>query len=118
MKNHDAEVQAYIDAIPPGRKERFEKLVETIKRLYPEVEESMQYRMPTYRHGNGWVAAANQKQYLSLYTCSAEHIARFKYGNPAIKTGKGCINFRDNDDIPIADTEQVIVSALENSGHA
>ncbi len=69
--------------------------------------------MPTYEAGEGWVAAANQKNCISLYTCSAEHLESFKRKHPKIKTGKGCINFKDSDDIPINDLIPVIKSAME-----
>jgi len=38
--------------------------------------------------GDGWVAIANQKHYVSLYTCGYHHIERFKQRCPRIKTGK------------------------------
>lgn len=76
-------------------------------------EESMRYKMPTYELGEGWIALANQKDYISVYTCSAEHIVNFKKKHPKIKTGKGCINFKDGDDIPLNDLKGVIKSAME-----
>jgi len=48
----------------------------------------MKYKMPTYQVGDGWVAIANQKNYISLYTCGYHHIVGFKNNNPGIKTGK------------------------------
>lgn len=88
-----------------------------IKELYPDAEESMKYKMPTYTTAQGWVAVANQKSYISLYTCSSEHLASFKAAHPGIKTGKGCINFRDKDPIPLEDLKPVIHSAV-TSNHA
>jgi uncharacterized protein YdhG (YjbR/CyaY superfamily) len=70
--------------------------------------------MPTYRKGEGWVALANQKNYISLYTCGYHHIESFKTHYPDIKTGKGCINFRDKDDIPLKDIEAVVRHAIEH----
>jgi hypothetical protein len=59
------------------------------------------------------VALASQKNYISLYTCSAENIATFKEKYGTIKTGKGCINFRDKDEIPLSDLDSVIQNAME-----
>ena len=73
----------------------------------------MRYKMPTYEYQEGWVAIANQKQYISIYTCSAEHIAEFKKKHPEIKTGKGCVNLRDGNEIPLVDLETVIRNAME-----
>lgn len=77
----------------------------------------MKFRMPTYTVGAGWVALANQKNYISLYTCGYHHIEGFKVKHPEIKTGKGCINFRDKDELPINDICEVIQHAVQNPGH-
>ena len=106
-------LEEYLKHIPENRKARFLLILSTIKSLYPQTEESMKYKMPTYMSEDGWVAAANQKNYISVYTCSAEHIKDFKKKHPGIKTGKGCINFKDSDEIPIEDLKPVIKQAME-----
>ncbi len=107
-------VQEYISQVPENRNERFQSILTLIKTLYPQAEESMRYKMPTYELGEGWVAAANKKNYISVYTCAAHHLAGFKAKHPNIKTGTGCINFRDKDDIPLEDLKPVIKSAIES----
>ena len=72
------DVEEYISNIPDIRRARFEEILLLIKRLYTKAEESMKYKMPTYTLGSGWVAAANQKQYISLYNCSAESLEKFR----------------------------------------
>jgi len=74
----------------------------------------MKYKMPSYEYKAGWVSVANQKHYISLYTCSAQHLLTFKQKHPTINTGKGCINFRDNDDIVLKDIRPFIRSAMEH----
>lgn len=106
------ELQEYLAQLSGIRSERISQLRELIKRLYPDAVESMRYKMPTYESETGWVAIANQKHYVSLYTCSEQHIAEFKSKYPTIKSGKGCINFRDSIDIPYDDLEKVIISAM------
>lgn len=104
----------YLARVPDRRSERFAALRELVRSLYPDARESMRYKIPTYeREQGGWVALANQKQYISFYTCSPEHIAPFKSLYPDIKTGKGCINFRDRDEFAIEDLAPVIRSAME-----
>lgn len=73
---------------------------------------TIKYRPTSY--AGGWVAIANQKNYVSLYTCSALHLVTFKAAYPGYKTGKGCINFRANDEIPMAAIENVIRHAIEH----
>lgn len=104
----------YLATVPEHRKERFRKLLSLIASLYPNAKTSMKYRMPTFSNGDGWVAVANQKSYISLYTCSAEHLVEFKQRYPAVRTGKGCVNIQDRDDFPLRELASVISSAMEN----
>ena len=108
----DAGVKKYFAAVPEGRRARIEALHELIVGLFPDVHIDMKYKMPTYRSGDGWVAIANQKDYVSLYTCGYHHIEAFKMNNPEIKTGKGCLNFRDRDELPLADIKRVVKHAI------
>lgn len=110
-------VAEYLSSIPKIRTVKIISICDQIKHLYPDAIESMRYKMPTYESNTGWIAIASQKNYLSVYTCSAIHIESFKQKHPNIKTGKGCINFRDRDEIPLVDLAPVIRSAMENSGH-
>jgi uncharacterized protein YdhG (YjbR/CyaY superfamily) len=102
------DVAAYFNAASPQRRERLLALHELIVRTLPAAELSLGYRMPTYKTASGWVAIANQKSYVSLYTCSAAHIADFKAKHSQLKTGTGCINFRDKDPLPMQDIAAVV----------
>ena len=109
-----AEVESYLDAIPEPRRARARRLHDMILEQYPRARVDLQYRMPTYHVDQGWVALANQKHYLSLYTCGYHHIAAFRQKHPRIKTGKGCINLRDRDPLPLADLRAVVRHAIES----
>lgn len=112
VESMNADVAAYIDSIPALRRAHVDALHAAILECFPAATIDMRYKMPTYSDGEGWVALANQKRYVSLYTCNAAHLARFKQQHPGIKTGKGCINFRDKDVIPVADVKAVICDAI------
>jgi uncharacterized protein YdhG (YjbR/CyaY superfamily) len=84
-----------------------------IMKLYPDADTGLSWGMPTYRSGDGWVSIANQKRYISLYTCGAEHLAAFRKLQPGVRTGKGCINLKPTEPLPLADPESVIRSAME-----
>lgn len=111
-RNMNTLIRDYMDAAPAVRREMLGVLNKTILELFPEVQVDMKYKMPTYSHEEGWVAVANQKNYVSLYTCGYHHIKDFKEKHPKIKTGKGCINFRESDSIPIDDLKAVIHHAI------
>ena len=60
----------YLKNIPSQRKQSILELLDLVKTMYPNSKPSMKYKMPTFTNGDGWVAIANQKNYISLYTCS------------------------------------------------
>lgn len=99
--------------IPENRKRIFGRLQSLISELYPESSLSMWWRMPTWKSEKGWVSLANQKNYVSLYTNGARNLSEFKAAHPEIKTGTGCINFREKDTIPEEAVKQVIRHAME-----
>ncbi|QHJ11097.1 hypothetical protein FX988_01319 [Paraglaciecola mesophila] len=107
-----SDIADYIDNAPPERRVRLTQLVELIQRLSPQAVVSMRYKMPTFTTVNGWISVANQKHYVSVYTCQFAHIAPYKKRYPKQKTGKGCINFTDKDQIDLAVLSDVILSAM------
>jgi uncharacterized protein YdhG (YjbR/CyaY superfamily) len=109
------DLDKYMEGINELRLYKFKSIMAHIQNLYPAAELSMKYKMPTYCYGQGWIALANQKNYISVYTCAEKHLLAFKKLQPQIKTGKGCINFKDRDGIKLESLTPVIISALENS---
>lgn len=106
------EVKRYFDAVPERRRNHISNLHNLILECFPDCIVDMRYKMPTYTRAGGWVAVANQKNYVSLYTCGAAHLKTFKTKHPDYKTGTGCINFRQSDAIPAADVKAVIRHAI------
>ncbi|MEQ9618965.1 MAG: DUF1801 domain-containing protein [Deltaproteobacteria bacterium] len=105
-------IDEYMDKLPLDRRERIMKLLRHIKTWFPGAVVTMKYKMPTIEKNGNWVAVANQKNYIALYTCSEEHIAPYIEKHPDIRHGKGCINFRDNDEIRYDDLKNVVSGAL------
>lgn len=108
----DAKVAKYFDGIPESRKSHVQTLHALVMKRFPNAEVTMKYKMPTYSHGEGWVAIANQKNYVSLYTCGALHLVDFKKAFPQYRTGTGCINFRENQEIPESAVTEVVEHAI------
>lgn len=113
----DKIVNQYAEALNDNRKERVLNLHRIIMGLFPDATVSLKYKMPTYESDTGWTAIANQKHYVSLYTCDEHHLHSFKEKHPKIKTGKGCINFKDSDELPIEELKSVIRSAMIDNKH-
>jgi uncharacterized protein YdhG (YjbR/CyaY superfamily) len=112
--SEDAVFSDYLASVPEERRAMVAEIHEIIRSVYPQVEVSMRYKMPTYEVADGWVALANQKRYVSLYTCGYHHIAEFKRMHPTYKTGKGCINFKPTEPIPAEAVRQVVRHAIEH----
>ncbi len=112
MSSEKEQVERYYRGVPEQRLKKLRHISNIITQNYPEIEVSMNYKIPTFNLGKNWVAIANHNYYISVYTCSYDHISGFKKKYPKIKTGKGCINFRDKDEIPFDEITEVIKRAL------
>jgi len=108
MKNIDG----YLSTVPESRLERVNELLNNIRKWYPKAELTMKYKMPTFEIGDNWIAVANQKSYVSVYTCGYYYIESYKKKHPETKSGKGCLNFRDNDEIHFKELKDVVKSTL------
>lgn len=107
-----AAIEDYLARLPEPRRDRARSLHSLIVRLYPQAQVSMRHKMPTYALGANTIAWGNQKGYLSVYTCAADRIARFRARYPRVPAGKGCLNFRDRDPFPLEALEDVVRAAL------
>ena len=104
--------QYYIDSLPQQRRERVLALQKMILQVAPDATIDMHYKMPTYHVGDQWVAMASQKFYISLYTCKRENIQHFRDACPGVRTGQGCINFKDKDELAESAIKAVISTSL------
>ena len=104
--------QNYIAALPQPRRERVLALQKMILQVAPNATVDMHYKMPTYHVGDQWVAMASQKFYISLYTCKRANIQHFREACPEIRTGQGCINFKDKDALLEEAIKEVIATSF------
>jgi uncharacterized protein YdhG (YjbR/CyaY superfamily) len=107
------EVHNYIISVADDRRILFEKLQTLILRLYPDAEERLSYKIPTYKGTSGWVALGYWKGGVSLYTNGPHHIEKFRTEDPSIKTGKVSINFKITDTVLDEALEAVIHHAMK-----
>ena len=87
-------------------------LINLILGVFPKAKLSMRYKMPTFETGEGWMSLASQKTYVSVYTCSPDKIAPYLDRHPETRCGKGCLNFRDSDEIDEKTLGLVVRNAL------
>ena len=57
-------IEKYLADIAPDRQQKILEIISLINEMYPDSESSMKYRMPTFSNSDGWVAIANQKNYM------------------------------------------------------
>jgi uncharacterized protein YdhG (YjbR/CyaY superfamily) len=110
------DVRRYVDSVPTDRRPLFDELQSLILGMYPNAEVVISYQIPTYRAKSGWVGLGYWKEGVSLYTNGPHHIAEFQAKYPGIKTGKGSINLKTSDRVPLAALKKVVRHAIEHPG--
>lgn len=106
------ELQAYFDSWPKERDRRLRSLHRRILARVPGVAVSMRFRMPTYESGHGWMAIANQNEYLSVYTSRRANLRPYLKRHPATPAGRFCLHFSDIDPIDGDALDEVIALSL------
>jgi len=112
MKRLPKEVKAYIDALSADRAKRVKAIHKTVVSVFDDTEISMKYKMPTFMRGDDFFCIASQKNYVSVYTCSKEKIDPYLKKYPKTPCGKGCLNFKDSQEIDFDALKDVIRAAL------
>jgi uncharacterized protein YdhG (YjbR/CyaY superfamily) len=95
------QVDAYIARLPADRQETLGRLRELVAKSVSNVQETMQYGMPTYTLGEPIVCAfASQKNYISFYMMDTDLVEEHKRELGGADCGKSCIRFRKlNEDL-------------------
>ena len=125
-------VDDYIAAVPPGRKEIIEALHTFIQEQAPGLKPFFAHNMLGYgkfKYTNykkevvDWpiVALANQKSYVSLYVCSVDSSGKYlaeKYAKQLgkVNTGKSCIRFKKLEDLNMDALVDLLQQAAGNPG--
>ena len=96
-------VDEYAQALTPGQREQFERVRRIVKRLVPDVEETISYRIPTFKHrGKYLIYFAAHKGHMSVYPT---------VGAVAPTKGtKGTFQFTEDDPVP----EDVVVKIVSH----
>ena len=105
-------VKQYYSKIPEHRLKRVQRIRRTFLKSEKGVKETLKYKMPTFEKDGNWVALANQKNYISVYFCSEELISDIKKKYPELSTGKGCIRFKDKNNIPLEELKKSFNRAM------
>ena len=95
MKYDVKTVDEYIELLPPERKASISKIRKILLRIFPKINETMKYNMPTYLLEEFEIAFASQKHYISVYIHQGELINKYKKRFSNINAGKSCLRFKN-----------------------
>jgi uncharacterized protein YdhG (YjbR/CyaY superfamily) len=109
---------SYLASLPPERREEIKRVWQVVRENVPAgYTEQITPKYLVYMADDMWfLALANQKNYISLHLCSIylfpELKAKLDKAGKNLKCGKGCINFKRAEDLPL-ETIAEIVSAYD-----
>jgi uncharacterized protein YdhG (YjbR/CyaY superfamily) len=92
-------VDEYIDGFPADVQKILRKIRTTIRQAAPKVEESISYRIPTFKKNGARIYFAAFKNHVSVYPVTAPVRAKFKE-LARYKGGKGTVKFPLDEPIP------------------
>jgi uncharacterized protein YdhG (YjbR/CyaY superfamily) len=96
-------IDEYIAGFPPDVRSALERVRRTIRRAVPGAEETISYRIPTYRlNGRSVIYFAGWKQHYSLYPSTDRLVAMLKEDlAPYEVNDKGTIRFPLSKPVPV-----------------
>jgi uncharacterized protein YdhG (YjbR/CyaY superfamily) len=100
MKIEANTVDEYLEKIPPKRKEELLKIRALVHELYPDVEEAIEYNMPSFRRNGKPVAhLASQANHISLYI-DPKVMDMHRDELNKLNCGKSCLRFTKVEKLP------------------
>ncbi|MEV6719568.1 DUF1801 domain-containing protein [Streptomyces xanthochromogenes] len=100
-----ADVQSYIDEIPPRHRPLFDRVHRLILNAFPRAGISLSYGMPTYQVGERRLHVAAWQHGISVYGWDKGRAAQFISRHPHLVSGKGTIRLRSEDAASLTDDE-------------
>ncbi len=95
-------VADYIAGFPKDVQKILRTIRKTIRAAAPDAEESISYRIPTYKLNGPLIYFAAYKAHIGLYPITAPVRAKFKRELAGYKGGKGTVQFPLDEPIPYA----------------
>lgn len=87
-------VNEYVSSFEGVKREWVAMMVGFMREVFPEVEETLVFKMPTYKGDGYFIAFAAQKNYFSFYTDDTRVLPLIKELAPSTSIGKGCARIK------------------------
>lgn len=116
--------ETYLAALPADRRDVVDAVWQDVRRAMPAgYTEHIGPKFLSFKADEEWyVALANQKNYISLHLvpvyCFPELDAKLTAAGPKLKRGKGCINFKRAEELPLAVIGEIIAAHSPESFRA
>ena len=94
-------VDEYITALGDLKKEWVTLMVNFMREVFPEIEETFDNNMPTYKGDGYFIAFAAQKNYFSFYTNDTRVLSLIKGLVPSASLGKGCARIKYSNEFAV-----------------
>lgn len=108
MAETASSIDEYLDALTPDYRAELERIRSIVKRIVPEAEEKISYRMPTLAfNGRALVYFTASKKHLSFYP-SEWAIEELRDQLEGFKTTKHAIQFTLTNPLPDALVEELV----------
>jgi hypothetical protein len=109
------DVQAYIDALDPGRRALLGRLHALVLETHPEAEVALAYNMPAYRAAGRRLSLGAWKHGVSVYGWRKDNDGGFLTRHPKLYSGRSTIRIglRDAQDISDDEFRALLGGALE-----
>jgi hypothetical protein len=101
----DTAVQQYVDSVPTGHRELFERLHRLVVDAVPEATVTISYKIPAYRVGRRRLFLGVWQHGVSIYGWGADCDGGFVSRHPDLVAGRGTIRLRPEDAAGIPDEE-------------
>lgn len=120
MQSQAETIEAYLQSVPPERREALTRLDGLCRQVLKGYQPAMAYGMPGYRKPGGEieVAFASQKNYISLYILKSEVLDQHRDELSHLSLGKSCIRYRKPAQIDFALVEKLLDASRQSKARA
>jgi len=109
------EVDGYIASFPKPVQAALAQLRQWIRKLAPEAQEQMSYKIACYKHQGMLVGFGATENHCSFYACSATILGSFKEGLKGFKYSGGTIHFSPEKPIPFSLVKKLVQQRIKQN---